>query len=105
MENSERCIGRSSNHCVFLRYVFRRRRFGDKILSVAVTPNGYADAINGDYFAMPEERKMSFQEFLDILKEPQKHNGKNGDSYNSFFHSCRMRNCCELFFFHCSIKK
>ena len=53
-----------------------RKRFGDKVLSVAVTPNGYADAINGNFFALPEERKMPFAKFLDIIEEPTKHNGK-----------------------------
>lgn len=41
---------------------------GSKVISVAVTPNGYADAVNGDRFVMPEERQMSFSSVLDIIE-------------------------------------
>ncbi|XP_015597528.1 jmjC domain-containing protein 7 isoform X2 [Cephus cinctus] len=53
---------------------------GDKEVTVAVTPNGYADAIaeshdfNGEsieYFVMPEERQMTMSQFLDHLENPQ----------------------------------
>jgi len=33
-----------------------------------VTPNGYADAVVGDRFVMPEERQMSFSSVLDIIE-------------------------------------
>lgn len=40
---------------------------------MAVTPNGYADAIalkNGkEYFVMPEEKEMTMSEFLDTLED------------------------------------
>ncbi|XP_078133513.1 bifunctional peptidase and (3S)-lysyl hydroxylase JMJD7 [Sander vitreus] len=45
-----------------------REKVGSKVISVAVTPNGYADAVNGDRFVMPEERCMSFSSVLDILQ-------------------------------------
>lgn len=35
---------------------------------MAVTPNGYADAVVGDRFVMPEERQMSFSSVLDIIE-------------------------------------
>lgn len=48
----------------------------EKEVTVAVTPNGYADGfnfINGkQYFIMPEEINMKFKDFL-ILLEQQKY--------------------------------
>lgn len=40
-----------------------------KLVSVAVTPNGYADAVYQDRFVMPEERRMPFSAFLDIVEK------------------------------------
>lgn len=42
---------------------------GHKVVSVAVTPNGYADAVFHDRFVMPEERQMPFMDFLDIVEK------------------------------------
>lgn len=36
---------------------------------MAVTPNGYADAVFQDRFVMPEERQMPFTDFLDIVEK------------------------------------
>lgn len=36
---------------------------------MAVTPNGYADAVFQDRFVMPEERQMPFMDFLDIVEK------------------------------------
>ncbi|XP_022053551.1 bifunctional peptidase and (3S)-lysyl hydroxylase JMJD7 [Acanthochromis polyacanthus] len=47
---------------------YLRQKVGSKVISVAVTPNGYADAVNGDRFVMPEERQMSFSSVLDIIE-------------------------------------
>ncbi|KAG7238073.1 hypothetical protein INR49_031427, partial [Caranx melampygus] len=47
---------------------YLREKVGSKVISVAVTPNGYADAVNGDRFVMPEERHMSFSAVLDIIE-------------------------------------
>ncbi len=44
-------------------------------MTVAVTPNGYADAVYKDKFVMPEERLMTFNTFLDILEEKIKPSG------------------------------
>ena len=52
-----------------------RESIGDQNVTVAVTPNGYADAVCGDRFVMPEERTMTFSEFLDILYKEQDANG------------------------------
>jgi len=42
---------------------------GDKEVSVAVTPNGFADSPVGDRFVMPEERKIKFRTFLQLLEQ------------------------------------
>uniref|UniRef100_A0A3Q3JHT1 Thioredoxin domain-containing protein n=1 Tax=Monopterus albus TaxID=43700 RepID=A0A3Q3JHT1_MONAL len=47
---------------------YLREKVGSKVISVAVTPNGYADAVAGDRFVMPEERRMSFSSVLDIME-------------------------------------
>ncbi|XP_043998608.1 bifunctional peptidase and (3S)-lysyl hydroxylase JMJD7 isoform X2 [Gambusia affinis] len=47
---------------------YLREKIGSKVISVAVTPNGYADAVAGDRFVMPEERQMSFSSVLDIIE-------------------------------------
>uniref|UniRef100_A0A3Q0SY15 Bifunctional peptidase and (3S)-lysyl hydroxylase JMJD7 n=1 Tax=Amphilophus citrinellus TaxID=61819 RepID=A0A3Q0SY15_AMPCI len=47
---------------------YLREKVGSKVISVAVTPNGYADAVNGARFVMPEERQMSFSSLLDIIE-------------------------------------
>nr|CAD7594021.1 unnamed protein product [Timema genevievae] len=60
-----------------------RKTLSDKKVTVAVTPNGYADAIatrseqNADieYFVMPEEREMNMSEFLDALEDRHKYPG------------------------------
>ncbi|KAF1534199.1 Cytosolic phospholipase A2 beta, partial [Eudyptula minor] len=48
---------------------FCREVVGSKVVSVAVTPNGYADAVFQDRFVMPEERQMPFMDFLDIVEK------------------------------------
>ena len=54
---------------------YLRGKIGDKEVTVAVTPNGYADAVVGDRFVMPEERKMKFANFLDIMEDPEQYLG------------------------------
>lgn len=46
---------------------YLREKIGHRTVTVAVTPNGYADAVVGNRFVMPEEREMKFSTFLDIL--------------------------------------
>uniref|UniRef100_A0A8C8RZM6 Jumonji domain containing 7 n=1 Tax=Pelusios castaneus TaxID=367368 RepID=A0A8C8RZM6_9SAUR len=48
---------------------YLRKVVGSKMVSVAVTPNGYADAVYQDRFVMPEERHMPFSNFLDIVEK------------------------------------
>lgn len=56
---------------------YLRRILGDEVISVAVTPNGYADAIAKadnaaeEFFVMPEERDLTMFEFLDELENPR----------------------------------
>lgn len=45
------------------------------MVTVAVTPNGYADAITEGKFVMPEERRMKMSNFLDIMEHPDQHSG------------------------------
>ncbi|KAM9466088.1 bifunctional peptidase and (3S)-lysyl hydroxylase JMJD7 isoform 1-T1 [Clarias gariepinus] len=54
---------------------YLRQVVGSKLISVAVTPNGYADAVNRDRFVMPEERQMTFSAVLDIIEGREKHGG------------------------------
>ncbi|XP_016347956.1 bifunctional peptidase and (3S)-lysyl hydroxylase JMJD7 isoform X2 [Sinocyclocheilus anshuiensis] len=54
---------------------YLREKVGSKVISVAVTPNGYADAVNGDRFVMPEERQMTFSSLLDIIEGKVKCSG------------------------------
>ncbi|KAJ0009186.1 hypothetical protein NQD34_016601 [Periophthalmus magnuspinnatus] len=49
-------------------YDYLRQKVGQKQISVAVTPNGLADAVNGDRFVMPEERSMKLSQVLDIME-------------------------------------
>ena len=71
---------------------YLREKLGDKQVSVTVTPNGLADAVNDAKFILPEERKMLFSEFLDIMESPnlgqpgifyvQKQNGNFTDEFS-----------------------
>ncbi|KAG7178031.1 Bifunctional peptidase and (3S)-lysyl hydroxylase Jmjd7-like [Homarus americanus] len=56
-------------------YDYLRKQIGNKEVSVAVTPNGYADAPCDGYFVMPEERSMMFANFLDIMEDPKNQPG------------------------------
>ncbi|XP_038554412.1 bifunctional peptidase and (3S)-lysyl hydroxylase Jmjd7-like [Micropterus salmoides] len=47
---------------------YLREKVGSKVISVAVTLNGYADAVSGDRFVMPEERRMTFSSVLDVIE-------------------------------------
>ncbi|XP_050307019.1 bifunctional peptidase and (3S)-lysyl hydroxylase Jmjd7 isoform X2 [Anthonomus grandis grandis] len=50
-----------------------REKYPDKLVTVTLTPNGYADGIarhqNEDNFFLPEEVQMPFSDFLTILDE------------------------------------
>ncbi|KAI9138239.1 cupin-like domain-containing protein [Paraphysoderma sedebokerense] len=53
--------------CWNIKYL--REVMGTKNVTVAVTPNGYADAVLDDkYFVQPHEKHQSFNETLDTLK-------------------------------------
>ncbi|XP_028294165.1 bifunctional peptidase and (3S)-lysyl hydroxylase JMJD7 isoform X6 [Gouania willdenowi] len=54
---------------------YLREKVGSKVISVAITPNGYADAVLGDRFVMPEERQMSLSSVLDIMEGKMKVGG------------------------------
>ncbi|KAI8997344.1 cupin-like domain-containing protein [Pilobolus umbonatus] len=52
---------------------YLQSKLADSVVTVAVTPNGYADAVTYDpntkkeYFVMPHEEKMTFNVFLDRI--------------------------------------
>lgn len=52
---------------------FYRDKLSDKIVNVAVTPNGYADGLathnEKEYFVLPEEQQMTMGNFLNKLDE------------------------------------
>lgn len=54
---------------------YLREKIGEKEVTVAVTPNGYADGVVGDRFVMPEERLMTFARFLDVMENPNRYHG------------------------------
>lgn len=49
-----------------------RKTLADKEVTVALTPNGYADGLNTinneTYFVLPEEKRMFMKDFLTLLK-------------------------------------
>ncbi|ELU10957.1 hypothetical protein CAPTEDRAFT_172878 [Capitella teleta] len=47
---------------------YLRSKIGSEEVTVTVTPNGYADAVCGNRFVMPEERRMTFGSFLDVIE-------------------------------------
>ena len=47
----------------------------EKLVNVAITPNGYADAITEGKFVMPHEENMKFKDFIDIIENPSQHKG------------------------------
>ncbi|KAG8199906.1 hypothetical protein JTE90_015893 [Oedothorax gibbosus] len=50
---------------------YLRSKLGDKTCTVAITPDGYADAVVEDMFMVAEEKSMTFNQFLDELENPQ----------------------------------
>jgi len=52
---------------------FFRTMMGEKDVTVAITPNGYADGLatkdNKEYFVMPLEQQMQMTDFLDTLED------------------------------------
>uniref|UniRef100_A0A2I3S643 JmjC domain-containing protein n=1 Tax=Pan troglodytes TaxID=9598 RepID=A0A2I3S643_PANTR len=52
-----------------------RATVGSTEVSVAVTPDGYADAVRGDHFMMPAERRLPLSFVLDVLEGRAQHPG------------------------------
>ncbi len=46
-----------------------------------MTPNGYADAINGDWFVTPYEMEIMFADFLAVLDGQRPSHHPNGVYY------------------------
>lgn len=58
--------------CEGIKFKYRRNVMPQKEVTVAVTPNGYADGLAVDdkgheYFVMPEEKTITISDFLDRL--------------------------------------
>ncbi|XP_024588114.1 cytosolic phospholipase A2 beta-like isoform X2 [Neophocaena asiaeorientalis asiaeorientalis] len=54
---------------------YLRATAGSVEVSVAVTPDGYADAVRGDRFVMPAERRLPLSCVLDVLEGRAQHPG------------------------------
>lgn len=75
-----------------------RKVLGDERVSVAVTPNGYADAIakrdddDKEFFVMPEERLLTVSAFLGMLENTREDSVFYIQQQNSnFIHSfCKL---------------
>lgn len=52
-------------------FFFSRSKLQNIKISVAITPDGYADAVRNDKFLMPEEKTMTFTEFSQVLLTPK----------------------------------
>lgn len=52
-----------------------RKVVGDLEVTVAVTPNGYADAVTDGQFVMPYEKTMQMKDFLNIIENPKDYKG------------------------------
>jgi len=52
-----------------------REKVGSNVVSVAVTPDGYADAVHENMFVTPEERLMTMSDFIDIIDGKTSTNG------------------------------
>ncbi len=64
-----------SAHSKWPNHDYLRQVVGREEISVSVTPNGYADAICENKFVMPEERRMQFSKFLDIMENRENYSG------------------------------
>jgi len=54
---------------------YLRERLGDAPVTITCTPNGLADAPQGDLFVMPEERSSTLGDFIDIIEDKRKQEG------------------------------
>ncbi|XP_056666295.1 bifunctional peptidase and (3S)-lysyl hydroxylase JMJD7 isoform X1 [Monodelphis domestica] len=54
---------------------YLRAAVGSTEVSVAVTPDGYADAVRGERFVMPAERRLPLSSVIDVLEGRARHPG------------------------------
>jgi len=52
-----------------------RQKVGTSVVTVAVTPDGFADAVHEGLFVTPAERQMTLSHFLDIIEQKTPTNG------------------------------
>ena len=78
---------------------YLKEKVGKKIVQIAVVPDGLADAIVDGKFQLPEERKMRFSDFIDILRS-QKHAEDDGIYYLQRQNNCLIEGTgCNFFSF------
>ena len=56
-------------------FSFIRGSIGDLEVTVALTPDGYADSVHDGRFVLPEERRLLVNKFLDIMDSPDTEKG------------------------------
>ena len=52
-----------------------RQKVGSSAVTVAITPDGYADAVHEGVFVTPAERQMTLSQFIDIIDQKTPTNG------------------------------
>ena len=62
------CGGRGDLLYSCLTVCIHRSKLGKKNVTVAITPNGYADAVEGKFFVTPHYQVMKMELFLNILR-------------------------------------
>ena len=69
-------------------YDYFRKIIGENVVQIAVTPDGWADAVVDGIFRLPEERNMKFSDFIDKLQ--------NGKAKEEIFYLQKQNNCLTL---------
>ena len=52
-----------------------RQKIGSRLVTVALTPNGYADAVHDGMFVTPAERQITVSQFIDIISDKMQTDG------------------------------
>eukprot|EP01083_Nonionella_stella_P168774 570792_1 len=72
---------------------YLRKKMNDAIVTVAATPNGFADAVyNHKYFVLPQQRLMKFTDFVDHLELWHDHDPQE---CQSTAHTCNSYRICQ----------
>lgn len=78
-------------------YDYLRSKVGSRSVQIAVTPDGWADAVKNDIFQLPEERIMKFDDFLDRIEKrishPPDENERDDKKIDEIFYLQRQNGC------------